>query len=77
MMNFLTIFKEENGQWSVRRILAFISLFAAVALAYAALDYNGWYVYIPMIVLTAFSALMLFFTTWSDIKDVVAAAKGK
>ena len=76
-MNFLQIFKEENGQWSARRILAFLSFFAAVTLSFFALKQSGWHVYIPMIVLTAFSALLLFFTTWEDIKGIVSAAKGK
>jgi hypothetical protein len=80
-MKIFEIFKEENGMYSARRVFAgvFIWLFAALAF-YAIENYKagfGGFVFLPCSICAAVIVLCLFFTTWSDIKEVVAAAKGK
>lgn len=73
----LSMFKEVNGQVSMRRVLA-ASFFAAfVVLSVLALPKAsvGWYIFIPSLACVAASLLLLFFTTWADVAEVVSAAK--
>jgi hypothetical protein len=77
-MKMFEMFKEENGLWSARRVIAFISLFMAFALAFFEIFYrveaNLYHVLLPL-VFGLICVLMLFFTTWADIKEIIAAVK--
>lgn len=78
-MSFKTVFKESDGQWSMRRVLAFLFGLAAIGCGIASLALKA----VWQIVACAFGVpgviciLLLFFTTWNDISAVVSAAKGK
>jgi len=72
-------FQEADGAVSMRRIEAawfaiFAVLFAWFALPYTA---SGWIVFLPSLGFAAFSVLLLLFTTWEEIKGLIAAYKGK
>jgi hypothetical protein len=71
------IFKEENGQGSMRRVLAFMFAVSAILLATGALFFAqyGWIVFIPSIVFCVASIVLLFFTTWADITGAIQAAR--
>jgi hypothetical protein len=64
------------GPLSARRIVAFILIFAALPLFYFALKYssNGWFVFLPGGMCLAAAIILLFFTTWADIKEIITAA---
>lgn len=76
---FRTVFKESDGQWSMRRVLAFLFALASIGCGIAALCLKtSWQIVacafgIPGII----SILLLFFTTWTDVSTVVSAVKGK
>lgn len=78
-MKFLQIFKEEDGQYSARRVAAFllIIIFALLS-AYPIYrgNINNWYVFIPALLSIVAVIFLFFFTTWADIKEVICAAKG-
>lgn len=70
-------FQETDGAVSMRRILAAFFSLAAVALGAIAIPgAPGWYVFIPSGLCLAGALLLMFFTTWEDIKGIVTAAKG-
>ena len=71
------IFKEENGQGSMRRTLAFIFAIASIPFSVAALFFsdNGWIVFIPGLAFIGAAIILLFFTTWADIKSVIEAVR--
>ena len=71
--------QESDGSVSMRRCLAtFFALLSAV-LFYFAFPYaqSGWWVFLPGMVCIAAVLLLLFFTTWGDISELVQAATGK
>ena len=73
--------KEQDGSWSMRRILAAVfAFFEAVALAGVIwkLDQikSGWIVLAILGVPAMGVILLLFFTTWGDITEVINAAVG-
>lgn len=76
---FKTVFKESDGLWSMRRVLAFLFALASIGGGIAALVFKAdW-----QVVACAFGIpgliciLLLFFTTWTDISTVVNAVKEK
>ena len=76
---FLSVFKESSGEWSMRRVLAFIFGLASIGCGIASLILKSRW----QTVACAFgppgaiSILLLFFTTWTDVSAVVNAVKGK
>lgn len=76
---FRTVFKESDGQWSMRRVLAFLFALASIGCGVTSLILKAvWQVIacafgIPGII----SIILLFFTTWTDVSTVVNAVKGK
>jgi hypothetical protein len=73
----LKMFCESNGIPSMRRVLAFLSFLAFVGLgilAYAVVS-AGWFVFIPSALALMAMILLLFFTTWADVAEIVRAAK--
>jgi TM2 domain-containing membrane protein YozV len=76
---FRTVFKESDGQWSMRRVLAFLFALASIGCGITSLILKAvWQVIacafgIPGII----SIILLFFTTWTDVSTVVNAVKGK
>lgn len=76
---FKTVFKESDGQWSMRRVLAFLFALASIGCGIAALVLKATW----QIVACAFGIpgliciILLFFTTWTDVSTVVNAVKGK
>lgn len=77
-MNFLSIFKEASGDWSMRRVLAALLSLAALGLFVQALALGrpGWTPYLPGALCLGSALLLLFFTTWGDVVQVVNAWKG-
>ncbi len=81
----LSIFREAKnedgtpGPVSMRRVLAFILVLAAIGLFIGAFLFadNGWYVFIGGIACLVGSLLLLFFTTWADVAQVMDAWRGK
>jgi hypothetical protein len=75
-MKILEIFQEANGMWSMRRVLAFISLLAGIVLAYFSIaGAAGWFSFAPSYALFIVSIFMLFFTTWQDLGNAINAVK--
>jgi hypothetical protein len=72
-------FQEADGAVSMRRILAV--LFAIFSLACYAVGFKysmvGWWAFIPGASFELGSLLLLFFTTWADIAEVIGKAKGE
>jgi len=79
----LSMFREESkesgkpGPVSMRRVLALLLALAAIALFAGGffVTKESWYVFLPGIVSLAGSLLLLFFTTWSDVAEVVKTIK--
>jgi hypothetical protein len=72
------MFKEENGAVSMRRVLAFFLVIAAIGLfvgGFMLTKREGWYVFLPGIACLVVSLFLLFFTTWSDVAAVAGALK--
>ena len=77
-MKMDTVFKETDGQWSMRRVLACLFGLTAIGCETKAIVMGAdW-----QVVACAFGVpgllclLLLLFTTWTDIASVVHAAKG-
>ena len=76
---FKTVFKESDGLWSMRRVLAFLFALTSIGCGIASLILkSGWQVVacsfgVPGVI----CLLLLFFTTWTDVSTVVNAVKGK
>jgi len=74
----MTIFEETKGVFSMRRVLAFILCLVAVAIIVLCVVFKlEWKAIcaaggLPL----AGSLVLLFFTTWDDVKTVVSAVKG-
>lgn len=74
-----SMFKEENGQTSMRRVCAF--LFAIVSVGcgiFSVVNKMDWQVILgSFLAPAAVSVLLLFFTTWTDVSGLVKAVKGQ
>jgi hypothetical protein len=82
MKTVFTMFREEEkdgkpGPVSVRRVLAFLLVMAAIGLFVGGffISKESRYVFIPGIVCLAGSLLLLFFTTCSDVAEIAKAIK--
>lgn len=69
--------QESDGSLSIRRLLAtfFAVCFLVLSVMAILSEQAGWYIYIPAIASLVAVVVILFFTTWSDIKGVVEAIK--
>jgi hypothetical protein len=74
----MNIFQESNGDYSLRRFIAFVSWIAGAVLSFLALPYAsaGWFVFLPALTLFGLSALMPMLTTIADIKALAETVKG-
>jgi hypothetical protein len=70
MKNILTIFCEADGNFSMRRVLAFVLTVAGIVLLFTQASWQ------PGAVSIGAALLLLFFTTWGDVAAVIKAAKG-
>lgn len=74
-----TVFKESDGQWSMRRVLAFLFALASIGCGITSLILKA----VWQVIACAFGVpgliciILLFFTTWTDVSTVVNAVKGK
>jgi hypothetical protein len=71
--------QESDGSWSLRRCLA--TAFCGLAgwlldRGFAHID-KGWIAFIPGGICVLAALLLLFFTTWADITELVGAITGK
>ena len=81
----LSMFREAEteegkpGPVSMRRVLAFMLILAAVGLFAGGLfiTKESWFAFLPGIACLAGSLMLLFFTTWSDVAEIAKAVKGK
>jgi hypothetical protein len=91
------MFREEGvdgkpGPMSMRRVLAFILMIAAIGLFYGGFVFGkeapapegaairpwaSWYIFIPGTACLAGALLLLFFTTWSDVAEIAKAVRGE
>ena len=78
----LTMFREAGeegrpGPVSMRRVLAFLLVLAAIGVFIGAFFFaeHSWYVFIPGIACLAGALLLLFFTTWNDIAEIAKVLK--
>jgi hypothetical protein len=81
MLSFLREADKADGKpgpLSARRIAAFIVILASFPLFYSALRFsaNGWFVFLPGGMCLAAGIILFFFTTWTDIKEIISAASG-
>lgn len=71
------VFQEADGAWSMRRILAFFFSLAAIGV----LSFGAWRGTIEAVyaggALLLSVIVLLFFTTWGDVAEIVASWKGK
>lgn len=74
----MTIFQEQDGAWSIRRVLAAVfSLLACVAGVYSVLVGADWKVAAVAFGVPIMAVLVLvFFTTWETVATVIKAVKG-
>jgi len=72
-------FQEADGAVSMRRILAAICFPIAGFLYALAFQFSaaGWAVFIPGTTFLLAGLVLLFFTTWADVAQIVKAAKGE
>ncbi len=71
--------QEDDGSWSLRRCLA--TAFCGLAgwllwLGFAHID-RGWIAFIPGGICVIAALLLLFFTTWADVTELVRAIRDK
>ncbi len=79
----LSMFREAGingnpGPVSMRRVLAFLLVVAAVGLFVVAFFFakeEDWFAYIPGVACLVGALLLLFFTTWTDVVEVAKAIK--
>ncbi len=78
-MNFTTVFKETSGEWSMRRLLAFLFGLTGLAIAVLCIVRPVEWKTAAVVVGVPFAAclVLLLFTTWADVEGIVSAAKGK
>ncbi len=78
--SMMTVFREGGPESpvSMRRVLAAFFALAGVAVGFVGLGYAaaGWFVFIPSALCIVATLLLLFFTTWADVADVISKAKG-
>lgn len=69
--------QEADGSLSLRRLLATFFSVCFLILSVMAIwsEQAGWYVYIPAVASLVAVVVILFFTTWSDLKDTIGAIK--
>lgn len=79
MKNFFTVFKESTGEWSMRRFLAFILDLSGIGTGSlsVAKGLDRWSIAVAFGVPIGFGVVLLLFTTWEDIRNIVSAVKGK
>lgn len=76
---FSSVFKESSGEWSMRRVLAFLFGLAAIGCGIASLALKA----VWQVVACAFGVpgliclFLLFFTTWADVSEVAKVFKEK
>ena len=72
------IFQEANGDYSMRRLLAFLSWIVGAVLAFVALFYisAGWIVFIPSMAFLVLSMVLPLLTTLTDLKEIALTIKG-
>jgi len=72
------IFQEANGDYSMRRLLAFLSWVVGAVLAFVALPYAsvGWIVFIPSMAFLGISIVLPLLTTLTDLKEIALTIKG-
>ena len=80
MFNFLQMFKEQDGQWSGRRVTAFLFavfffLLSAYPIYAGALD--TWKVFIPAMLCIAVIIFLFFFTSWTDVNEIIKSVNTK
>lgn len=77
-MRFSMFRESADGPVSMRRVLALFFAVCAVPLGVFPLAQKpeSWVVFIPFGISVGACMLLLFFTTWADIKAIVAAVKG-
>lgn len=77
-MRFSMFRESADGPVSMRRVLAFFFALAAIPLGVFPLTRNpaSWVVFIPFGISVGACLLLLFFTTWTDLKAIVSAVKG-
>lgn len=73
----MSIFKEENGLVSMRRVLAFVFAIASIVCGvYSIVIGAVWQVVLVAFGVPIFATiLLLFFTTWTDVSEVINAIK--
>ena len=78
-MGFLGIFKESNGDWSMRRVLAFLFGVLGLVAGTAAVSFGAvWQVVAIAYGFPILAALiLLFFTTWTDVIAIINAFRSK
>ncbi len=69
---------ESDRSISARRCLAMIFVAFAGWLFWEGFRFadHGWFVFLPGIICVAAALLLLFFTTWADITELVKSALG-
>ena len=72
-----TFFTDNEGNFSMRRLLSFIfAIIACVAGCFAIYKEMGWQnILVAFATPGVLSALFMFFTTWSDLSGALSAAK--
>ena len=75
MKGFLGIFKEADGQWSMRRVLAFALAVAGIVSGIQSFGQDWQTVAASFGIPIAAALVLLFFTTWGDIAAIVNAVK--
>ncbi|MBD5414009.1 MAG: hypothetical protein HDR52_06285 [Treponema sp.] len=78
-MNFSTAFKESSGEWSMRRLLAFLFGLAGIVASILCIFHSIEWKTVAVAVGLPFASclVLLLFTTWADVEGIVSAAKGK
>lgn len=76
-MKICTVFKESTGEWSMRRVLAFLFAFAAIASGFVSVFLGAEWKTIAASFCApgAICLLLLLFTTWGDVASLVSAAR--
>jgi len=77
MKGFFGIFKESDGAWSMRRVLAFIGFVAGIACGIIAVLFGKTWQDIAIAFGMPISAalILLFFTTWTDVIGIINAVR--
>ena len=77
MKDFFSIFKEADGLWSMRRVLAFVGFISGIGCGLAALFLSRTWqdISIAFGLPMAAALILLFFTTWTDVIGIINAVK--